>query len=84
MEKKIGTVSIVVLHREIVNEVNALLSNYAAIIHARQGIPLHEDALYVISLVVKSDADTINALTGKLGKLKGIKVKSILLKSIEY
>jgi putative iron-only hydrogenase system regulator len=84
MEKKIGTISIVVLQREVVSEVNALLSNYAAIIHARQGIPLHEDGLFVISLVVKSDADTINALTGKLGKLKGIKVKSILLKSIEH
>jgi len=84
MEKKIGTISIVVLRREIVKEVNALLSNYADIIQARQGIPLHEDGLHVISLVVKSDADTINALTGKLGKLRGIKVKSILLKSVEY
>jgi putative iron-only hydrogenase system regulator len=83
MEKKIGTISIVVLRRETVNEVNALLSNYAAIIQARQGVPLHEDGLHVISLIVKSDADTINAMTGKLGKLKGIKVKSILLKSVE-
>ena len=81
MEKKIGTISIVILNREVVETVNALLSSFANIIIARQGIPVREDHIHIISLVVKSDADTINALTGKLGKLKGLKVKSILIKT---
>ena len=58
-----------------------LLSSFADIVIARQGVPLREEELHVISLVVKSDADTINALTGKLGRLKNVKVKSILIKT---
>ena len=81
MEKKIGTISIVILNREVVETVNTMLSSFADIIVARQGVPLREDNLHIISLVVKSDADTINALTGKLGKLKGLKVRSILVKT---
>ncbi len=81
MEKKIGIISIVIFNRNIVEEVNALLSAYADMILSRNGMPLREEQLCLISLAVKSDADTINALTGKLGKLKGVKVKSLLIKT---
>ncbi|MDR2408322.1 MAG: hypothetical protein LBE13_09475 [Bacteroidales bacterium] len=80
MEKKIGTISILIVNRNVVADVNNLLSSFADIIVARQGIPLREDDLFVISLVVKGEADTINTLTGKLGRLKGLKVKLILIK----
>jgi len=81
MEKKIGTISILITNREVVENVNNLLSGFGDIIVARQGIPLREEELFVISLIVKSQADTINALTGKLGRLKGVKVRSILIKT---
>ncbi len=79
MEKKIGTISIVVTDRTHIEELNRLLSIYGDIIVSRSGIPFREDNLFVISLVVKSDSDSVNALTGKLGRIKGIKVKSILI-----
>ncbi|MDR1793047.1 MAG: hypothetical protein LBR36_06380 [Bacteroidales bacterium] len=82
MEKKIGTISILISARNAVNEVNALLSLYADIVYLRTGVPMREDALYIILLIVKSDADNINALTGKLGRLKSVKVKSNLIKSV--
>lgn len=81
MEKKIGTISIVILNKKVVEDVNTLLSSFADIIIARQGVPLREDNLHIISLVVKSNVDTINTLTGKLGKLKELKVRSILIKT---
>lgn len=81
MEKKIGTVSILIENKEIVEEVNNLLSGFGDIIIARNGIPLREEGIFIISLVVKSHADTINALTGKLGRLKGVKVRSIFIKT---
>jgi putative iron-only hydrogenase system regulator len=81
MEKKIGTISILITNREVVEDVNTLLSGFGDIIVARQGIPLREEGLFVISLIVKSQADIINALTGKLGRLKGVKVRSILIKT---
>lgn len=79
MEKKIGTISIVVTDRTHIEELNRLLSIYGDIIVSRSGMPFREDNLFVISLVVKSDSDSVNALTGKLGRIKGIKVKSILI-----
>ncbi len=82
MEKRIGTISIVITHRGIVEDVNALLSSYASIILSRNGMPMHEEHISIITLVVKSDADTINALTGKLGKIQGVKVKSLLIKTL--
>jgi putative iron-only hydrogenase system regulator len=81
MEKKIGTVSILINNKAIVEDVNTLLSGFGDIILSRQGIPLRDEGIFVISLVVKSQADTINALTGKLGRLKGVKVRSILIKT---
>ena len=80
MEKKIGTISILISEREVIEYVNNLLSSFGENILSRQGMPLREDGLFVISLIVKSQADTINALTGKLGRLKGVKVRSVLIK----
>ncbi len=80
MEKKIGIISIAITQQESVGDINNLLTSYANIILSRNGLPLRDEGVFVISLVVKSDGDTINALTGKLGRLFGVKVKSILIK----
>ena len=80
MEKKIGIISIAITQQESVGDINNLLTSYANIILSRNGLPLRDEGVFVISLVVKSDGDTINALTGKLGRLSGVKVKSILIK----
>ncbi len=42
------------------------------------GIPYRERGLSVISLVVDSSADQISALTGQLGRVPGISVKTAL------
>ena len=80
MEKKIGTISILISEKEIVEHVNNLLSSFGENILSRQGMPLRDEGLFIISLIVRSQADTINALTGKLGRLKGVKVRSVLIK----
>ncbi|MBR4453485.1 MAG: hypothetical protein IKS33_04410 [Bacteroidales bacterium] len=80
MEKKIGIISIAITQQESVGDINNLLTSYANIILSRNGLPLRDEGVFVISLVVKSNGDTINALTGKLGRLSGVKVKSILIK----
>jgi putative iron-only hydrogenase system regulator len=57
-----------------------LLSEYSELILGRQGIPFRDRGINIISLVVEGDTDQINALTGKIGKLDGAEVKSILTK----
>jgi putative iron-only hydrogenase system regulator len=80
MEKRIGTITILIKGKTAVPLVNTLLSEYGDIILARQGLPLHHRNINVISLVIEGSIETISALTGKIGHLKDVEVKSILTK----
>ena len=80
MENRIGVVGIVVEDLDSANDVNAILHEYAAMIVGRMGIPYRERGLSVISLIVDGDTDDISAMTGKLGKIKAVSVKSAMTK----
>ena len=80
MEKRIGAILIIIDDISSVALLNDILSKHAAIIIARQGIPLRDKKINIISLVVEGSPDNISALTGPLGKLKGIQVKSMMAK----
>jgi putative iron-only hydrogenase system regulator len=80
MEKRIGTITILIKGNISVPAVNSLLSEYSDIILARQGLPLHNRNINVISLVIEGSTEIISALTGKIGRLKDVEVKSILTK----
>ncbi|ADQ08154.1 transcriptional regulator NikR, CopG family [Caldicellulosiruptor hydrothermalis 108] len=81
MERRIGVIGIVVENRkEVSDKLNKILSDYGDIIVGRMGIPYKERGLCVISLIVDGTTDEIGALTGKLGALSGVKVKSALTK----
>lgn len=77
MEKRIGVIGIIVEEKEQVQKLNELLSQYGHLIMGRMGIP-HHGKINVISLIVEGNNDEIGALTGKLGALKGIMVRSAL------
>lgn len=59
---------------------NAVLSEYKHIIRGRMGIPFHEEDISVISITVAGTLDEINTLTGKLGKLEHVTVKTSISK----
>ncbi len=80
MDKRIGVIGIVIEEQDCVTEVNDILHQYGNIIVGRMGVPYRERGLNVISLIVDGTTDEIGALTGKLGKLKGLSVKSALSK----
>lgn len=82
MEKRIGTVIILIEDKEAVNRLNTIISEHSDIVVGRQGIPLLENETRhsVISLVLHGELDRIGSLTGKLGRLNGVNVKSALLK----
>ncbi|MBO7368669.1 MAG: CopG family transcriptional regulator [Clostridia bacterium] len=74
---KIGVIGIIIeRNKEVVQAVQALLSDNADIILGRMGIPDKVSGVSVISLIVKATNERISALTGKLGRLKSVKVKS--------
>jgi putative iron-only hydrogenase system regulator len=82
MEKRIGAALILVENRESASRLNQILSAHADIIIARQGIPLHQRGIHVISLVLEGTSDEIGALTGPIGKLNGVQVKTLMLKGV--
>lgn len=79
MEKRIGVVGIVVdSPEETAERIQQYLSQYSSLIVGRMGIPYRERDVSVIALIVEGSTDEIGALTGKLGSLKGVTVKSAL------
>ena len=83
MEKRVGSVLIVVTEKENVTKLNTVLSQHGDIIVGRMGLNLGLPGAQVISLVVHGTTDRISSLTGKVGKLKGFEVKSVLSKYAE-
>jgi putative iron-only hydrogenase system regulator len=80
MEKRIGAIIILVKDKENVQKLNGILSNHASIIIGRQGIPIREKGINVISLVIEGNQDEISTLSGQLGRLEGISSKAVFAK----
>ena len=80
MEKRTGTALIQIEDREMVHQVNDIISAHSHIILGRQGLP-RSNGMPLISLVLEGTTDQIGSLTGQLGRIKGIQVKSVLLKN---
>ncbi|MCG8572927.1 MAG: iron-only hydrogenase system regulator [Spirochaetes bacterium] len=80
MGKRIGVIAILLTDKKNVNQLNSILSDFGEIIIGRLGLPLKEKSVHVISVIVEGTTDQISAMTGKIGNLSGIQVKSVLTK----
>ena len=78
MEQRIGAVLILVTDEGDINRINSIISDHSELILGRQGIPLRDRSTNVISLVLEGNTDRIGSLTGKLGRLDGVRVKSLI------
>lgn len=79
MSKRIGTITIIITNRATqASQVNLILGAYGDAIIGRMGLPYPPKGLHIISLIVHASTDEIGAMTGKLGALEGIHVKSAL------
>lgn len=75
--KRVGFIGIVLEDREkSAAAVNEAISDMAHIVVARVGIPYRERGCSVITLVVDATTDEVGSLTGRLGKIEGVSVKS--------
>ena len=78
MDVRLGFVGIVIEERRQAEEVNRVLSQYGAIIRGRIGVPDRETGLAVIGIIVEGTNDQVGAMTGRLGNLSGVTVKSAM------
>lgn len=76
MERRIAVIGIIVENTDSIEKLNSLLHSYGDIIIGRMGLPYRERNINVVSIAVDASQDTISELTGKIGKLDGISVKT--------
>lgn len=80
MEKRIALVGIVVENPDSTQKLNDILHEYSADIIARLGVPYRERGVAVISIVIDAPQNTISSLSGKVGRLDGVSVKTLYTK----
>ena len=76
METRIALIGIIVENPDSVEELNHLLHEYGHYIIGRMGIPYRERNLNIISVAIDAPQDIISALSGKIGRLKGVSTKT--------
>lgn len=76
MDTRVAIVAIIVENPDSVGLLNEILHQYAQYFIGRMGVPYREKGVHIISLAMDAPQDTISALTGKIGKLKGVTVKT--------
>ena len=77
---RVGIIGIAVYETDNVEEVNTLISENSSLVIGRMGLPLREQNMNLISLIVKGDTDGIGRLAGRIGSLSGVEIKSMLMK----
>lgn len=76
METRVAVMGIIVQDLESAGQMNAILHDYGAYIIGRMGIPYREKNISIISVAVDAPQDVISAISGKIGRLPGVSVKT--------
>lgn len=76
METRVAVMGIIVEDIASVEALNALLHEYGKFIIGRMGLPYRQKNINVVSIAIDAPQDEISALSGKIGRLKGVSVKT--------
>lgn len=76
METRVAVIGIIVEDENSVNILNEVLHDYGSFIIGRLGVPYRAKGINVISIAIDAPQDTISALSGKIGRIKGISAKT--------
>jgi len=76
METRIAIIGIIVEDRAAAEQINELLHGYSDYVVGRMGMPYEKKKLSIISVIVDAPEDVISSLSGKLGMVRGISVKT--------
>ena len=75
-ESRVAVIGIVVDQTGNTEDLNKVLHQYGQYIVGRMGIPYRQKKINILSVALDAPQDTISALAGKLGNLKGVSVKT--------
>ena len=76
VETRVAVIAIIVREGAQVAALNELLHQYGPHIIGRMGVPYRARGVNIISVVLDAPQDVISALSGKIGRLEGVSVKT--------
>lgn len=76
MQTRVAVMSIILEDFARAEEVNGILHDYGQYIIGRMGLPYRQKNIHIISVAVDAPQDKISALAGKLGRVKGVNIKT--------
>lgn len=76
LETRVAVISIIVENDSSTSEINEMLSNFSDYVVGRMGVPYKERGVRLISVAVDAPQDKIAALSGRIGNLDGVSVKT--------
>ena len=76
MDTRVAVISIIVEQEDAIEELNILLHEARQYIVGRMGIPYRPKGISIISIAIDAPQNTISALSGKIGRLKGVSAKT--------
>ncbi len=80
MDTRIALIGIIVEDVEATKKLNTILHEYEQYLVGRMGIPYRQKDIRIISVVIDATNDIISSLSGKLGMIDGINIKTIYSK----
>jgi putative iron-only hydrogenase system regulator len=79
--KRVAVISAILERPDLCQyDFNSVISSFKGIIKGRMGIPLQDEGIAIITVVIIAELDEINSLTGKLGNIEYITVKTSISK----
>ena len=79
-ETRVAVMSIIVENVASVEALNDILHEYREFIIGRMGLPYHQKKINIISIALDAPQDVISALSGRVGNLDGVSVKTAFSK----
>lgn len=76
MNTRVAVISIIVEDDSSTAELNSLLSDFSDYVIGRMGVPYKERGVRLISVAVDAPQDMTAALSGRIGSLSGVSVKT--------
>lgn len=76
MDTRVAVISIIEENGEMVETLNSILHEYGEYIIGRMGIPYRERGVSIISIALDAPQNTISTLSGTIGNLPGVSVKT--------
>ena len=76
MATRVAVMSIIVENGDSVEKLNQILHENGQYIIGRMGIPYRQKGISIISIALDAPQDTISSMSGKIGNLPGVSVKT--------